>query len=99
MTWEAPPAVSTDPPMTTRMPSFWLVAAVAAEVALAVANAIAGNSSVPTAAYVLPPPALALGGAPRAVGFVAAVAVVLTVVSGTWNDFFGSYDHVVRVAI
>jgi serine phosphatase RsbU (regulator of sigma subunit)/PAS domain-containing protein len=85
--------------MTRRHSTAWLVVAIAAEVVLAVINAASGSGSVPTAAYLLPPLALALVARPRYVGAVGGLAVVLTFLSGTWNDNFGSFDHVIRIVI
>src|SRR3954469_24799020 len=83
----------------TRKLTPWLFAALAVEVGLVVLNATAGSSLVPTAAYIVPPLALALVGPPRSVAIVGAVAAVAVVWSGFPNDNFASFDHIVRIFI
>jgi PAS domain S-box-containing protein len=85
--------------MTRYLRSTWLWLALAAEVALGVINAVGGSGTVPTSAYLLPPLALALVERPKPVAWVAAVAFVLSITSGSWNGNFASFEHVIRVAI
>src|SRR5690348_14299334 len=85
--------------MTRKLSTAWLAVAIAAEIVLAVINAASGSGSVPTAAYLLPPLALALVARPRPVALVGAIAVVLTFWSGDWNGNFGTFDHIVRILI
>ena len=61
--------------MTRKFSTAWLVVALAAEVVLAIVNADQGSGSVPTAAYLLPPLAVALVQKPRAVAVVGVVGV------------------------
>jgi serine phosphatase RsbU (regulator of sigma subunit)/PAS domain-containing protein len=85
--------------MTRKLTTAWLVVAIAAEVAFALINGLSGAGSVPTSVYLLPPLALALVAPPRLVALVATIAVVLTFLSGNWNDNFGSFDHILRILI
>jgi PAS domain S-box-containing protein len=88
--------MSTDQTTRTRF-SPWLLAALAAEALIAAVD-IATNETF-TAAYVLVPLALALVEPPRRVALISAVALALAVASGTWNDHFVSWGHLVRCVI
>jgi PAS domain S-box-containing protein len=68
----------------------WLIGALVAEAALALVDILTGSSGFGRTWYLLPALAIALRGAPRDVGIVAGVAVVLAAVSPIWNDMLGS---------
>lgn len=85
--------------MEARRTAIWPAVAVAAEVALAIADATLGKELILTGVYVIPVLALALVAWPREVVLVAALGVVLAAASGAWNGYAGSVDHLVRVAI
>jgi PAS domain-containing protein len=72
---------------------------VAFEVLLGVADASMGKEVVLTTAFVLGPFALAITGRPRQVARVGALATALAIASGWWNDYAGSGDHLMRIAI
>jgi len=83
---------------TTRSPvSLWFLAALLAE-ALLIALDVASDETF-TAVYLLAPLALAVVERPRPVIATAALAVVIAIASGSWNDDFWSWGHVLRVAI
>jgi serine phosphatase RsbU (regulator of sigma subunit)/PAS domain-containing protein len=75
----------------------WFFAALLAQALLLVLDVVADETF--TAVYVLPPLALALVERPRPVGVAAALAVVLAVASGIWNDDFWEWGHGLRCAI
>jgi PAS domain S-box-containing protein len=79
--------------------SWALVLALAFELLLAAVDASVGGELVFTSAFVLAPFALAATGRWRQVALAAAVAVVLAIASGAWNDYAGSLDHVMRITI
>jgi PAS domain-containing protein len=85
--------------MTRYIRSTPLILALVAEAILAVINAAGGSGTVPTSAYLLPPLALALFERPKPVAWVAALAVVLSIGSGSWNDNFATFDHSIRVGV
>ena len=59
----------------------------------------ASDEVVFTTTFVLAPFALAVAGHARATAASALVAVVLAIASGYWNDYAGSTDHLLRIAI
>jgi PAS domain S-box-containing protein len=69
----------------------WLVGALVAEAALAVVDILTGSTTFGRTWYLLPALAVALRGAPRDVGIVAVVAVLLAALSPVWNDEFTNY--------
>src|SRR6201989_576090 len=76
-----------------------LALALAFEALLGVIDASVSNEVVLTSAFVLAPFALAIAGRWRQVAIVGAAAVALAVASGWWNDYAGSSDHLMRIAI
>jgi PAS domain S-box-containing protein len=78
-------------------PSPWFYAALVVQVALAVADVVIDETF--TAVYLLPALALALVERARLVLVVAALAFVLAVVSGAWNENFFTFGHGLRIAI
>jgi PAS domain S-box-containing protein len=76
-----------------------LALALAFEAVLSVIDASMGSRLVLTGAYVLAPFALSVTGRWRSVAFVSAVACLLALASGWWNDYAGSDDHLTRMAI
>ena len=85
--------------MKARPSTPWLLAAVIALVAIAAIDAALGSQLVLTTAVLLPVLALALVGGSRDVLRFAVAAFVVALVSGVWNDFFASGDHLVRLSI
>ena len=77
----------------------WTVLAVAVDLAVAVADIVTSGDLILTSAFVIPPLALAIVGRPPEVAAVGALSIVLAVLSGAWDDFFASSDHVMRVSI
>ena len=77
----------------------WLLLALVAQVALIALDIASAEELIFTTAYVLPPFALAVAGNWRAVAVVSVVAFVLGFVSGWWNDYAGTDDHLLRLAI
>ena len=77
----------------------WLALAVLAEGAIALVDALSGEAFILTTAFLLPVLALALVARPVHVGLVAALGFVLAILSGVWDDYFLSADHVVRLSI
>jgi PAS domain S-box-containing protein len=75
----------------------WFFVALAAQ-ALLVAGDVLSNETF-TAVYLLPALALALVDRPRRVALVAGLAIALAVASGTWNDHFWSWGHLLRCSI
>ena len=82
---------------SSRFVTPWLLAALAAEAALVVADVALAETF--TSIYLLPPLALALVDRARPVAVLAVLAFVLAIASGTWNDHFGTLGHAVRVTI
>jgi PAS domain S-box-containing protein len=76
-----------------------LALALACEAVLAVIDALVVDEVVFTSAYVLAPVGLAITGRWRQVAIAGAVAVALAIVSGWWNNYAGSTDHLMRIAI
>ena len=85
--------------MRARSPLLWPVAAVVAELALAVVDLALGEEVILTGAFVIPALALALVARGREVALLAGLAGVLALLSGVWDDYFFSPDHVVRLAV
>jgi serine phosphatase RsbU (regulator of sigma subunit)/PAS domain-containing protein len=81
---------------TTRI-SPWILAAIAAELALAVADLSTG--AIFTTVYLLPVLALALVERAQPVAWVTGLAVALSIASGAWNDHFLNTGHIVRCLI
>jgi PAS domain S-box-containing protein len=77
----------------------WVLLALIALAGLAILDNITAEQLIFTASYVLPAFALAVTGNWRAVAAVSVVAFSLAVVSGWWNDYAGSDDHVLRLGI
>ena len=77
----------------------WAVLAVGALAILAVVDGVTAEHVILTTTFVLVPLALALVGPPREVAVVAALAIVLALLSGVWNDFFLSTDHCIRILV
>jgi PAS domain S-box-containing protein len=77
----------------------WPLLAILAEAVVATVDVIAGNSTIFTTAFLLPVLALALLAPARHVTAVAPVGVTLAVLSGFWDDYAFSTDHVVRLTI
>ncbi len=75
----------------SRRSQLWLVGGLAAEAALALIDILTGSSTFGRTWYLLPVLAVALRGAPRDVGIVAAVAIALATASPFWNDMFTNY--------
>ena len=73
--------------------------ALGAEAILLAVDVVAGPDAILTGAYLLPPLALAVVAPARVVAAVAALGFCLAFASGTWNDYFLSGDHVVRLFI
>src|SRR5829696_5364186 len=76
-----------------------MLLALALQAALAAVDILAADEVVFTTTFVLAPSALAVAGHARATAAVGAIAIVLAIVSGYWNDYAGSTDHVLRVTI
>ncbi len=76
-----------------------LALALACEAALGAVDALVGDQVAFTSAYVLVPVALAITGRWRHVMIAGVVAVALAIVSGWWNSYAGSTDHLMRIAI
>jgi PAS domain S-box-containing protein len=77
----------------------WLILALLLQAALAVVDIAASDEVVFTTTFVLAPFALAVAGHARATAAIGAVAVVLAIASGYWNDYAGSTDHLLRITI
>jgi PAS domain S-box-containing protein len=77
----------------------WLILALLLQAALAAADIAASDEVVFTTTFVLAPFALAVAGHARATAAMGAVAVVLAIASGYWNDYAGSTDHLLRITI
>src|SRR4029077_5268128 len=77
----------------------WVALAVALDVALALADALIGGGVRFTSAYLVAPLLLAVVEGPRVVAWVGALSVALALVSGVWNDNFGSVDHLLRTLV
>jgi PAS domain S-box-containing protein len=76
-----------------------LALALACEVVLAVIDSLVGDEVVFTSAYVLAPVALAIAGRWRQVAIAGIAATALAIASGWWNDYAGTADHLMRIAI
>jgi PAS domain S-box-containing protein len=76
-----------------------LALAIGFEALLGVIDAGVSNEVVLTSAFVLAPFALAIAGRSRDVALVGVVAVAMAIASGWWNDYAGSVDHLMRIAI
>src|SRR3954447_9181011 len=76
-----------------------LAAAVALDVVIALADAITGERVVLTGLFLVAPLGLALVGHTRDVAGVAALSVVLALLSGVWDEYLFSLDHLVRVIV
>ena len=79
-------------------PNAVLLGALAFEVAIATIDVITGNRII-TNFFLLAPLALAASGTPRQVLIAGALALVLVVLSGIWDDYFLTLDHVLRVGV
>jgi PAS domain S-box-containing protein len=77
----------------------WLPLAVVALAAIATVDAFIGDEVFLTTAFVLPVLALALAGRSRDVLRLAVVALTLGVLSGLWDDYFATTDHLVRLTV
>src|SRR4051794_2691817 len=77
----------------------WVVLALLLQVALTIVDVVSADEVVFTTTFVLAPFALAVAGNPRATALVGAVSVVLAIVSGFWNGYGGSSDHLLRITI
>ncbi len=77
----------------------WIVLALLLQAALAAADIVASDEVVFTTTFVLAPFALAVTGHARATAALALVALVLAIASGYWNDYAGTTDHLLRIAI
>jgi PAS domain S-box-containing protein len=77
----------------------WPLLAVAAEAVIATIDIVAGNGTVFTTAFLLPVLALALIATVRQVTPVAVLGVTLALLSGFWDGYAFSTDHVVRLTI
>ena len=73
--------------------------AVLAEAILLSVDVVTGDDAILTGAYVLAPLALAVVASARVVAAIAVLAICLAFASGTWNDYFLSGDHLVRLFI
>src|SRR5688572_1951404 len=78
---------------------FWPVAAVAAVVLVAIVDAALGSEVILTGGFTVPVLALALVARPREVAGAAILATVLALLSGVWDDYLFSPDHVVRLTV
>ncbi|HEX2087689.1 MAG TPA: SpoIIE family protein phosphatase [Solirubrobacteraceae bacterium] len=85
--------------MAARDSKLWPWAAVALLAAIAVVDASAGDELIFTTAFLLPVLALALVARPEHVAPVGALALGLAVLSGIWDDYFLSGDHLVRLSV
>ncbi|HEV2061878.1 MAG TPA: hypothetical protein VGR12_03415, partial [Solirubrobacteraceae bacterium] len=85
--------------MKARASTRWFLLALAAEAALAAADVLGGEEIIFTGALVLPVLALAVVGRARDVLRLAVLAVALALLSGLWDDYFASGDHIVRSAV
>ncbi len=77
----------------------WVVAALILQVGLAITDYLAPDEVIFTSMFVLAPFALAVSGNTRATAALGVIAVVLSGLSGTWNDYAGSTDHLLRITI
>ena len=77
----------------------WPLLAVAAEAIIAIVDIASGSDVIFTTWFLLPVLGLALVARPREVGGLAALAFVLAVLSGIWDDFFASNDHLARMVV
>jgi PAS domain S-box-containing protein len=77
----------------------WVLIALVAQVALATVDIMTDERLIFTTAYLLPSFALALAGNWRAVAALSVVAFALAFVSGWWNHYEGSTDHLLRLSI
>jgi PAS domain S-box-containing protein len=85
--------------MAPRAASRGLAAGLALVAGLAALDVAWGAERILTATVVLGPFATALLARERETAIVGALAVLVTIVSGTWNDNFGSLDYFVRMAV
>lgn len=76
-----------------------VAAALAIELVLAAIDAATGHSTVLTLAYLFPVLALSVVETGERTGAVAAVAVVLALVSGIWDDYFFAAAHLYRFGV
>jgi PAS domain S-box-containing protein len=77
----------------------WIVLALLLQAVLAAVDIGASDEIVFTTTFVLAPFALAVTGHARATAALGVVAVALAIASGYWNDYAGSTDHIIRIAI
>jgi PAS domain S-box-containing protein len=77
----------------------WIALVLVLQAVLAVIDITASAEVVFTTTFVLAPFGLAVAGHARAVAAVGAVAIVLAIASGWWNDYAGSTDHLIRVTL
>ena len=85
--------------MKARGSNLWPAIAIAAEAALALIDLLAGEGVIFTTWFLLPVLALSLVARPRVVSGVGVVALVLGVVSGAWDHYFLTGDHIVRLTV
>ena len=79
--------------------SRWVLAGLAADLAIAIADIAIGGSLILTTAFLVTPLALALVETASRVAVVAAVSWLLAVASGAWHDYFLTTDHLYRLLI
>jgi PAS domain S-box-containing protein len=77
----------------------WIALALVLQAALAAIDIVSEDQVIFTTTFVLAPFALAVSGHARATAAMAAIAVVLAIVSGYWNHYEGSTDHLLRITI
>lgn len=73
--------------------------AVVADAAIAITDATSAHHIILIGLVVLAPLALAVVASPAQVAVVSALSIVLVIVAGTWDGFFGHTDHVLRTAV
>ena len=77
----------------------WVVAALILQAGLAITDIVAPDEVIFTSTFVLAPFALAVSGQARATAALGVIAVILAIASGSWNEYAGSTDHLLRITI
>lgn len=77
----------------------WFLLALVALAGITTADIATSENLIFTTAYVLPTFALAVAGNWRSVAVLSVIACLLGIASGWWNDYAGSNDHWLRLAI
>jgi len=95
---EVPGVRAADDSLTSR-PAFWLWVAVVVATSVALVDAIAGASLILIGLLSTAPLLAGVRARPRQTALVGAYATALGIVLGVPDEFFGSADHLVRVAV